>query len=134
MQDQFVDIYRNSIRTAAELTRVSLENAVRLQERQLEIARKVVEDGSRSLQRLSEAKSVDELIAAQNEFAGAQMQRVAQFWTQMWQTVAENQTRSAEDVARAAASQVSRAAGSLRESATAANQERKAQEAHRKSA
>lgn len=148
MQDQLIDLYRNSIRTAADLTRMSFESTVRLQERQLDIARKVLEESTRSAERVSGAKNMDELLAAQTELAGAQMQRIAEFWTTVWQAAAENQkhmieqvqsqigqaTRTSEDVARAAASQVSRAAGSLRESATAANHERKGQEGHRKSA
>jgi hypothetical protein len=148
MQDQLVDLYRNSIRTAADLTRMSFENTVRLQERQLDIARKVLEESTRSAERVSSAKNMDELLAAQTELAGAQMQRIAEFWTTVWQAAAENQkhmieqvqsqigqaTRTSEEVARAAASQVSRATGSLRESATAANHERKGQEGHRKSA
>jgi len=48
-----------------------------------------------------------------------------QFWTSFWQASTQNVTRSSEDVARAAATQVSRAAGSVAESTEAANQERK---------
>jgi hypothetical protein len=159
MQDQLVDLYRNGMKTAAHLTRVSLESTVRLQEKQLDIARKVLDESSRSAERVSGAKNMDELLAAQTEFAGSQMQRVAEFWTSVWQAAAENQkqlieqvqsqvgqaagsftslysaaTRSAEDVARTAATQVSRAAGSVRESAAAANNHGKGQEGHRKSA
>jgi phasin family protein len=159
MQEQFVDLYRNSVRTAADLTRMSFESSVRLQERQLDIARKVLEESTRSAERVSGAKNMDELLAAQTELAGAQMQRIAEFWTTVWQAATENQkhlieqvqsqmgqaagsftnlysaaARSAEDVGRTAASQVSRAAGSVRESAAAANHDRKAQEGHRKSA
>lgn len=159
MQDQLVDLYRNGMKSAAELARMSLEGTVRLQERQLDIARRVLEESTRSVDRVSGAKNMDELLAAQTELAGAQMQRVAEFWTSIWQSAAENQkhlieqvqsqvgqaagsftnlysaaARSSEDVARTAATQVSRAAGSVRESASAANHERKVQEGHRKSA
>ena len=51
-----------------------------------------------------------------------------EFWSKMWQAAADNTssaTRSAEDVARAAAAQVSRATGSVRESGSAARPERK---------
>ena len=159
MQDQLVDLYRNGMNTAAQLARISIESTVRLQEKQLDIARKALAESTRSAEKVSGAKNMDELLAAQTELAGAQMQRVAEFWTSVWQTAAENQkhfmeqvqsqvgqaagsftslysaaTRSAEDVARTAANQVSRAAGSVRESASAANHERKGQEGHRKSA
>ncbi|HET7669493.1 MAG TPA: phasin family protein [Burkholderiales bacterium] len=159
MQDQLVDLYRNGMKSATELARMSLESSVRLQERQLDIARKVLEESTRSVDRVSGAKNMDELLAAQTELAGSQMQRIAEFWTSVWQSAAENQkhlieqvqsqvgqaagsfqnlysaaARSSEDVARTAATQVSRAAGSVRESASAANHERKGQEGHRKSA
>ena len=148
MQDQLVDLYRSGMNTAAHLTRISIESTVRLQEKQLDIARKVLEESTRSAERVSGAKNMDQLLAAQTELAGSQMQRIAEFWTSVWQAAADNQkhlfeqvqsqigqaTRTSEDVARAAANQVSRAAGSLRESATAANHERKGQEGHRKSA
>ena len=91
MQDQLVDIYRNGMKTATQLTRVSLENAVRVQEKQLDIARKVLDESTRSAERVSGAKNMDELLAAQTEFAGSQMQRIAEFWTTVWQVAAENQ-------------------------------------------
>ena len=149
MQDQLVDLYRNGMKTAAHLMRTSLENSVRLQEKQLDIARKVLEESTRSAEKVSGARNMDELVTAQTELAGSQMQQIAEFWTSVWQMAAENQkhlieqvqsqmgqaagsfnslysaaTRTSEDVARAAAAQVSRAAGSVRESATAANHER----------
>jgi hypothetical protein len=142
-QNQFVDLYRNGIRTATDFARMSLEASVRMQEKQLEIVRGIVEEQSRSAEEITRAGSVEELLALQSRLAGAQMGRVVEFWSRVWQTAAQNQaqglreiqnfaSRSSEDVARAAASQVSRAAGSVAESADAANHERKAQQ--RKSA
>lgn len=134
MQNQFVDLYRNGIKTAAEVAKLSLENSIRLQEKQLDIVRG-----------MAEAKTTEEVLG-----------RVADFWSSFWQLAVENQkaliqqmqsqigqatdslrdmqsfaARSSEDVARAAANQVSRAAGSIRESVP---QERKPHEGHRKSA
>ena len=48
-----------------------------------------------------------------------------EYWSKFWQAAAQRTTRSSEDVARSAAAQVSQAAGSLTETADAANQERK---------
>jgi len=48
-----------------------------------------------------------------------------ELWSAWWQSAARHATRSPEDVARAAASQVSSAAGSVAEATEAANQERK---------
>lgn len=137
-QNQFIDIFRNGIRTAAEVARLSLENGVRLQERQLEIARGLLQEQSRSAEEIARAGSVEELWTLQSRLASAQLGRVVEFWSSLWQAAAQNQTqglrdiqafttRTSEDVARAAAAQVSRAAGGVEESAEAANQERKGQ-------
>jgi len=143
MQAQFFDFYRSGIKTAAEFARTSLENTVRMQQKQLELVRNILEEGERSSERLGEAKSIQELVGQQTQLAGKQIQRVAEFWTSAWQLAADNQkavmeqwqqqvgdaARSSEEMARAATAQISRAAGSLREN-TPANNER----GHRKSA
>jgi phasin family protein len=141
-QTQLVDLYRNGIKTAADMARMSLEGTVRLQEKQLEIVRNILDEQSRSADEITRAGSMEELMSLQSRLAATQLGRVVEFWTSVWQAAAQNgaqglgsmqafATRSAEDVARVAAQQVSRAAGSIGESADAANQERKA---HRKSA
>lgn len=138
MQTQFVDLYRNGIKTAADVARMSLESSVKMQEKQLEIARGILEEQARTADEIARAGSVEELLALQSRMAGAQWGRVVEFWSSVWQTAAQNQahglrefqaltSRTSEDVARAAANQVSRAAGSVAESADAANQERKGQ-------
>ena len=138
MQNQFVDIYRNGIKTAADMARVSLENTVRLQEKQLEIVRGVLDEQSRSADEITRAGTMEELMSLQSRLATAQLGRMVQFWTNLWQAAAQNSvhgmrdaqafaTRSSEEVARAAAQQISRSAGSVGESADAANHERKAQ-------
>lgn len=56
--------------------------------------------------------------------------RLQQLQLELWSNVFQSMhaaTRSPEDVARAAANQVSRAAGSVAEASDAANQERKGQ-------
>src|SRR5947207_6402897 len=133
MQNQFIDLYRSGVKTAAEVTKLSLESAVRLQEQQLGMVRNILEENTRSAERLSAANSIEELLALQSRLAGAQLERVAEFWSSLWQAAAEQQqswvdntaltTRTSEDVARAAANQVSRAAGSVREAGSAAQHE-----------
>ena len=141
MQAQFFDLYRSGMKTAAEFAKTSLENTVRLQQKQLELVRNILEEGERSSERLGQANSIQELVGQQTQLAGKQMQRMAEFWTSAWQIAAENQKTvmeqwqsqlGSEDLARAAAQQISRASGSLRESSP--QPERKGQEQHRKSA
>ena len=136
MQNQFIDMYRHGMRTAADVTRASLENSVRMQEKQLEIVRNLIEEQSRSAEEISRAGSVQDLLALQSRLATTQLGRWTEMWSNMWQLMAQNQaqglrdvqsfaSRSAEDVARTAASQVSNAAGSVAESTEAANEGRK---------
>jgi hypothetical protein len=160
MQNQFVDLYRNGIKTTTEIMKASLENAVRLQQRQLDMAKNVLEESTRSADQLGEAKSIEDLMSLQSRLAGAQMERMADFWSSLWHAATENQktlidqmqshmgqakdrvretyaftTRTSEEAARLAAAQVSKTNGSIREAAGAMQQERnKQQEQHRKSA
>jgi Phasin protein len=147
MQNQFVDLYRNGIKTATEVTRMSLENAVRLHEKQLGLVRNVLEENRRSADALTEAKSLEDLMAAQSRIAGAQLERAAEFWSSLWHAAADGQkawieqvqtqlgrtrenvretydltARTSEELARIAANQVSRATGSIREAASAAQE------------
>src|SRR5258706_13508927 len=125
MECHFFDLYRNGITTATQVDTMSLQNAARLQETQLGMVRDILDESTRSAERLNNAKSIDELLALQSQLAGAQLGRIAEFWSSVWQAAAENQrslfqqvrsqSRSSEDVARAAANQGSRAAGSVRE-------------------
>jgi hypothetical protein len=144
MQNQWVDVYRNGMRTATDVARVSLESSIRMHEKQLQIARDILQEQSSSMEEISRAGSVQELLSLQSRLAGTQFGRMMELWSNMWQTAAQTQaqglreiqtfaSRSSEDVARAAASQVSRSAGSVAEAADAANHERKQQQ-QRKSA
>jgi len=144
MQNQFVDLYRNGIKTSADLARTSLENVAKLQERQLGIVRNILEESRRSAEALSEAKSIEDLMSAQTRLAGGQLERAAEIWASFMAAAAEQQkawieqfqsqvgqarervretydltARTSEEIARTAASQVSRATGSIREAASA---------------
>jgi len=117
MQNQFVDLYRTGIRTASDVARKSLESTVRLQEKQLDIVRNILEENTRSADRLSEAHSVEDLVALQARLAGAQMERMAEFWSNLWQAAAENQKSLIEQVQ----SQIGQAAGAARDTAAFAS-------------
>ena len=140
MQTQFIDFYRNGIKTAADVARATLENSVKLQEKQLGIVRNILEENRRSADGLAEAKSIDDLITLQSRMAGTQLERAAEFWSSMWHAAAEQQkawieqmqsqigqakdrvretydltTRASEDMARNAANQMSRTSGQVRD-------------------
>jgi Phasin protein len=145
MQAQIFDLYRTGMKTAAEFAKTSLENSVRLQQKQLEMVRNILDESSRSTDRLGQAQNLEDLVGVQSKLAGTQLQRLAEFWTSAWQIAADNQravleqwqsqlgqagedmrgaaaatAHASEDMARMGAQQISRAAG-------------KGQEPHRKS-
>ena len=148
--ERFLDLYRSGIRSASDIGQAWLQVSLRLHEKQLEAVRGMIDENTRSAERLGEARSIGELTSLHSQLAGSQIRRVAEFWSTLWRTAADGQqelfgqmqrqggqarelaTRTTEDVARAAANQVSRAAGSIRESAPAPSQHHGKE--HRKSA
>ena len=149
MQAQFLDLYRASIRSAADLMKLSLEQTERLQQQQLQLIRSALEENTRSSSQLGELKSLDDIMALNSRLAGAQLERMTEFWASWWRAAGDTQksmidqiqsqmgqakdrvresyqftARTSEDAARLAAAQVS---------GVTAAPERKAQE-HRKSA
>ena len=157
MQNQLIDIYRNGIKTATDVSRASLETFVQLQERQLGIVRNMLDESKRSADGISEAKSLEDLVSLQSRLAGAQLERVAEFWSSILHSAAEQQktwidrmqsqigqtrdrvretydltARTSEEIARTAANQVSRASGSIREAGAATQAQ--TSDRHRKSA
>ena len=90
-QTQMLDFYRASMKTAADLAKASLENAEKLQNRQLQIVRSALEENTRSASDLAQVKSLDEMLALQTRVASAQMERMMDFWTGMWRTAGDSQ-------------------------------------------
>jgi phasin family protein len=91
LQPDLFDLYRAGLRTAAEMMKASLENAERLQNQQLVVIRSALDQQSRSLGELGQARNLDELMALQTRMAGAQMERAMGLWTSLWQMAGENQ-------------------------------------------
>ena len=90
-QTQMLDFYRASMKTAADIAKASLENAEKLQNRQLQIVRSALEDNTRSATDLAQIKSLDEMMALQTRLAGSQMERLMEFWTGVWRTAGDSQ-------------------------------------------
>src|SRR5258708_12635350 len=90
MQNQFFDLYRSGIMTAAEVARTSLQNVARLQEKQLGMVRDILDESTRSAERLNNARSIDELLALQSQLAGAQFGRITEFWSSICQAAPQN--------------------------------------------
>src|SRR3954464_15670388 len=98
MANQLFDIYRNNVRTTAEMMRISLENAVRLQETQLGMVRNMLDQNVRSAEQAGRArggrageKGRDQLVPLRPGRAGRQLESLGEFWTSVWNTAAESQ-------------------------------------------
>jgi len=90
-QTYLLELYRAGMRTAADITKASIENAQRLHAQQLDALREALDTNTRSAQRLSEANSISDLMALQLKLAGAQAEQAADFWTRAWRTASETQ-------------------------------------------
>ncbi|HZO02959.1 MAG TPA: phasin family protein [Burkholderiales bacterium] len=84
-QAEFLDLYRAGLKTAADFMKVSLQGAERLQNQQLVAIRTALDQQSKSISELGQARSIDELLALQTKMAGAQWERAMGYWTELWQ-------------------------------------------------
>jgi hypothetical protein len=90
-QEQFLDLYRSSLRSAADMMNASLQQTERLQQQQLQIMRGALEDTERSARQIADAKSIDDIAAFNSRVTGTQLERVTEFWSSMWRAAAESQ-------------------------------------------
>ena len=85
-QAEFFDLYKAGLKTAADLMKVSLQNAEKLQNQQLVVIRQALDQQARSISELGQAKTIDEVLAVQTKIASAQWERAMGFWTELAQT------------------------------------------------
>ncbi|MGQ0544760.1 MAG: phasin family protein [Betaproteobacteria bacterium] len=100
-QAQLLELYRAGMRTAADAAKASLENVERLQDRQLRAIRGALEENAKASSELAQVRSLDELMALQTRLAGAQVERMVDFWASLWRASGEGM-----EVMRSAANQV----------------------------
>ena len=141
MQAQLVDLYRAGIRSAADMMKLSLEHTERLQQQQLQIIRQALDDSARSTTQAGEVKGLDDVVAFNSRMAGAQLERVGEFWANWWRAAGDMQKSmieqfqsnmgQAKDQMREGYSYAARAAEDSARLASQAANERKE---HRKSA
>ena len=85
-QAEFLDLYKAGLKTAADLMKVSLQSAEKLQNQQLVVIRQVLDQQSKSISELGQAKTIDEVLALQTKFAGSQWERAMGYWAELTQT------------------------------------------------
>lgn len=85
-QAEFIDLYRAGLKTAADLMKASLQSAEKLQNQQLVAIRSALDQQSKAVSELGQAKTIDELLALQTRMAGAQWERAMGYWSELAQT------------------------------------------------
>src|SRR4026207_1787253 len=85
-QAEFLDLYRAGLKTAADVMKASLQNAEKLQNQQLVAIRSALDQQARSINDLSQARSIDELLSLQTRMAGQQFERAVGFWSELYQS------------------------------------------------
>jgi phasin family protein len=119
-QAEFFDLYRSGLKTAADLMKVSLQGAERLQNQQLVAIRTALDQQSKAVSELGQARTIDEVLALQTKLAGAQWERAMGYWSELWQ----NQLAQGRDWLNEAAQVATSTSAQVRQAAS--RQERKA--------
>jgi phasin family protein len=114
-QAEMLDLYRVGLKTAADLLKTSLENAERLQNQQLVAVRTAIVEQAKTASEIGSARTLDELLSAQSRLAGAQMERVLGYWSELFQVAGQNQMAAIGQVQQ----QMSRMSESLAQAVTA---------------
>ena len=130
-QAEFLDLYRAGLKTTADLMKASLQNAEKLQNQQLVAIRSALDQQSRTISELGQARSIDELLSLQTRLAGAQFERAVGFWSELYQSQVQQAQSWWNEVNGAAQNATSSAAAALRQASP--KQEQQHQQ-HRKSA
>jgi phasin family protein len=113
-QAEMMDLYRASLKSAADLFKSSLESAERLQNQQLVAIRTAIIEQAKSASELSSARTLDELLSAQSRLAGAQIERALGYWSELCQVAGQNQMAAIGQVQQ----QMSRMSESLAQAVT----------------
>jgi phasin family protein len=133
-QAEFLDLYRAGLKTTADLMKASLQNAERLQNQQLSAIRSALDQQSRAVNDLSQARSLDELLSLQTRLAGSQFERAVGFWSELYQTQMQQAQSWINEINGAAQSATSSTAAAIRQASPKQQENQHQQQQHRKSA
>jgi hypothetical protein len=98
MQAQLFDLYRAGIRSATDMMKASLEHTERFQQQQMQLIRSALDENSRSSSQAGEVKGLDDMVALNSRLAGAQLERMAEFWANWWRAAGDAQKSMIEQV------------------------------------
>ena len=133
-QAEFLDLYRAGLKTAADMMKASLQNAERLQNQQLSAIRTALDQQSRAVNDLGQARSLDELLSLQTRLAGSQFERAVGFWSELYQSQMQQAQSWMNEMNGAAQNVTSSAAAAIRQASPKQQEGQHQQQQHRKSA
>jgi phasin family protein len=133
-QAEFLDLYRAGLKTAADVMKASLQNVEKLQNQQLVAIRSALDQQARSINDLSQARSIDELLSLQTRLAGQQFERAVGFWSELYQSQVQQAQSWWNEVNSTAQSVASSAAATIRQASPKPEQQHQQHQQHRKSA
>ena len=125
---EFLDLYKAGLKSAADVMKASLQNAERLQNQQLAAIRTALDQQSKSISELGQVRTLDELISLQTKMAGAQLERAVGFWSELYQAQMAQAQSWFNEVNGAAQGAASSTAAAIRQAS------RQQEQQHRKSA
>ena len=117
-QAEFLDLYKTGLKTAADLMKASLQTAERLQNQQLVVIRTALDQQSKSINELSQARSMEELFSLQTKL-----------WSELYQTQVQQAQSWFSEMNGAAQNAAASTAAAIRQASP-----RQQQDQHRKSA
>jgi phasin family protein len=97
-QADFLELYKAGLKNAVDLLKATLESAERLQQQQISAIRGALEQQVSNVEALGNARSVEELVSLQQKMAGAQFERVMDYWGELCQAAGKDQSAALDRV------------------------------------
>lgn len=90
-QEQYLDVYRQTLEGMVAMARSALDEAERLRSKQIEAIREALAENAALSREIANATSPEQLYAAQSRFAGHQMEVALGYWGRLVEAASHSQ-------------------------------------------
>lgn len=90
-QEQYLDVYRQSLEDMVAMARSALDEAERLRAKQIEAIRAALAENAALSREVANATSAEELYAAQSRFASHQVEVALGYWGKLFEAASHTQ-------------------------------------------
>jgi phasin family protein len=111
-QEQYLDVYRQSLEDMVAMARSALDEAERLRAKQIEAIREALAENAALSREIANATSAEELYAAQSRFASHQVEVALGYWGKLFEAASHTQLAAMKRI-EAQATQFNDRIGSL---------------------